>query len=97
MSTYIVLVSLTDQGIRSVKESAQRLDSAKELAGGMGIEFRDFYLTMGGYDMVCVVEGPDDHAAARFALSLGSKGNVRTTTLRAFPEVEYRDIVGSLV
>jgi uncharacterized protein with GYD domain len=62
----------------------------------MGGSFRDFYLTMGDYDMVAVCEAPDDAVAARFALQLGTGGNVRTRTLKAFPEAAYREIINSL-
>ena len=75
---------------------AARLDAAKKQLGEMGGSFKEFYLTMGDYDMVAVCEAPDDAVAARFALSLGSGGNVRTRTLKAFPEAAYREIINSL-
>jgi uncharacterized protein with GYD domain len=62
----------------------------------MGGSFNEFYLTMGDYDMVAVYEAPDDAVAARFALQLGTLGNVRTRTLKAFPEAAYREIINSL-
>jgi uncharacterized protein with GYD domain len=62
----------------------------------MGGSFKDFYLTMGEYDMVVIGEASDDAVMARFALSLGMKGNVRTRTLKAFPEADYREIINSL-
>ena len=55
-----------------------------------------FYLTMGEFDMVVVAEAPDDAVAARFAMMLGQAGNVRTRTLKAFPELAYREIIASL-
>ncbi len=96
MSAYIILLNWTDQGIRNVKESPNRLDAARQLASTLGVELRDFYLTMGDYDMVAVVEADDDSAAARFALAIGSGGNVRSTSLKAFAETEYRDLIKSL-
>ncbi len=96
MPAYIVLLNWTDQGIRNVKEAPQRLDAARELARQFGVELRAFYLTMGAYDMVCVAEAPDDQAAAKFALASAAGGNVRSTTLKAFTEAEYRDIIGAL-
>lgn len=96
MATYIVLCNYTDQGIRNVKESPKRLDAARELMKLVGIQLKDFYLTMGGYDLVLVLEGPDDAAVTKFVLSLTSRGNVRTETLKAFPENEYRKIIQSL-
>ena len=96
MPSYVMLANWTDQGARQVKESPKRLDAAKKLLGEMGGSFKDFYLTMGDYDMVAVCDAPDDAVAARFALALGMQGNVRTRTLKAFPEAAYREIINSL-
>mgnify|MGYP001479643560 CR=1 FL=1 len=96
MATYIALINYTEQGIANVKESPKRLDAAKNLAASLGGEITQFFLTMGAYDAVAVAEFPDDAAAAKFLLTLGSTGNIRTTTLRAFPEAEYQDIVAAL-
>jgi uncharacterized protein with GYD domain len=96
MAKYIMLTNWTEQGIKNVKESPKRLDAAKALAKRLGGEIVEFYMTTGAHDMVVMLEAPDDEAAAKFALSLGSGGNVRTTTLKAFSEQSYRSIIGSL-
>lgn len=96
MTTYILLINWTDQGIRNVRDSAKRLDAAKKLLAGVGGSINQFYLTMGGHDMVAVCEAPDDAVMAHFTLSLAMGGNVRTQTLKAFPEAAYRDLIGSL-
>jgi uncharacterized protein with GYD domain len=96
VTTYIMLINWTDQGIRDVKSSPKRLDAARKLLGDMGGTLKAFYLTMGEYDMVAVAEAPDDAVAARFAMILGQAGNVRTRTLKAFPELAYREIIASL-
>ena len=96
MPSYLHLVNWTDQGIRNVKESPQRLDAVKQGAEAAGGRVIFFYLTMGQYDMALLTELPNDEAAARLALMVGSQGSVRTTTLKAFTEDEYRSIVGSL-
>lgn len=96
MPTYISLVSYTQQGITSVKQGPSRLDAAKEAYRKAGGELKAFYLTMGQYDMVVVAELPNDEAVATLALSLGSAGNLRTITTRAFTEAEYRKIIGAL-
>ena len=96
MTTYVVLINWTEQGVKNVRESPRRLDAAKKLMTEMGGSFKEFYLTMGDYDMVAVCEAPDDAVAARFALQLGMGGNVRTRTLKAFPEAAYREIINSL-
>ena len=96
MPTYISLVSYTDQGIRNIKDSPKRLDAAKKLIKDLGGELKGFYLTLGDYDIVTIAEAPSDDAMAKFVLALGSAGNVRTTTLKAFPETEYRKIIQGL-
>ncbi len=96
MTTYILLANLTDSGAKSVRDLPHRLDTAKRLLKDMDGEFKSFFLTMGDYDFVAVYEAPDDATAARFTLQLGSLGNVRTKTLKAFPEAAYREIVKSL-
>jgi uncharacterized protein with GYD domain len=96
MTTYILLLNWTDQGIRQVKDSPRRLDAAKQALKEEGGEFKQTFLTMGPYDLVAIVEAPDDAIAARFSMQLGMLGNVRTQTLKAFPETAYRAIVASL-
>ncbi|MDP6390568.1 MAG: GYD domain-containing protein [Alphaproteobacteria bacterium] len=96
MGTYISLVNYTEQGIGNIKDAPGRLDAARELLQNLGGELTAMYLTMGSYDLVTVAELPSDEAAASFALQMGSKGNVRTTTLKAFNEDEFRGIIASL-
>ena len=96
MATYVMLAHWTEQGMRQVKDSPKRVDAAKRMLKEMGGEFKAFYMTMGDYDLVAVYEAPDDAVAARFTLMLGQLGNVRSTTLKAFPEAAYREIVASL-
>ena len=96
MPTYISLMSYTDGGIQAVRQSPRRLDTAKKMLEDMGGTFRDFFMTMGAYDLVLIYEAPDDAVSARFQLLLGSQGNVRTTTMKAFPEAAYREVIASL-
>ena len=96
MPTYVMLANWTDQGVRSAKDSPKRLDAAKKALKDMGGEFKSFFLTLGDYDIVAVYEAPDDAVAARFILQVGMLGNIRTRTLKAFPEAAYREIVASL-
>ena len=96
MTTYIVLVNWTERGIAQVKDSPRRLDAAKKLLKEMGGEIKSVHLTMGECDLVVVCEASDDAVAARFVLQLGMLGNVRTRTLKAFPEAAYREIIASL-
>lgn len=96
MATYIMLANWTEQGIRSVKDSPRRLDGAKQALKDLGGEFKSFFLTMGDCDLVAVYEAPNDAAAATFSLRVGMQGNIRTRTLKAFPEDEYRQLLGAL-
>ena len=93
MSTYIMLFNYTDQGLRNVKKSPSRIDAARKAAEELGGKLGDLYLTMGAYDLVAISEFPDDATAATFVLRLGVLGNIRTTTVKAFPENAYRKIV----
>ena len=96
MTTYVMLANWTEQGILKVKDSPNRLDAAKKLLTEMSGEFKFFFLTMGDFDIVAIYEAPDDAVAARFSLQLGWQGNIRTRTLKAFPETAYREIIKSL-
>ncbi len=96
MATYILLVNYTDQGIRNVKDSPKRLDATRELGSRLGVQIKEFYLCMGEHDIVAIADAQNDDAMAKFVLSLGSAGNVRTKTLKAFDEQQYRQIIGDM-
>ena len=96
MPTYIIQSQWTDQGLRNVKESANRLDLGKKKLKELGGEIKAFYLTTGRYDMLAVVEVPNDAVLAAYLLWLGAQGNLRTETVKAFTEDEFRGIVGKL-
>ncbi len=96
MNTYISLASWTENGIKNVKDSPGRLDAARALGKKHGVTLREFFMTTGTTDMLIIAEAADDTAMAKFNLSLAMAGSVRTTTLKAFTEDEYRKIIGSL-
>jgi len=96
MPTYIALLKWTGQGIGNVKDSPSRLDAGRKAFKKMGVKIKDTYLTMGRYDLVCIIEAPDDESFASAMLSLGSQGNVQTETLKAFTEDQYRKICGGI-
>jgi uncharacterized protein with GYD domain len=96
MATFILLADYTDHGFRQIKDSPKRLDTARDLGSRLGVQIKEFYLCMGGHDIVTVVDAPDDEAMAKFVLSLATAGAVRTTTLKAFDEQQYRKIVSGL-
>ena len=96
MATYISLINYTDQGVRDIKDAPKRLTAAKKLLASMGGKVKAIYLTLGGYDIVSIAEAPDDETIAKFVLTLAAAGNVRTTTLKAFPEADFRKIIQAL-
>src|SRR3954464_11793571 len=96
MTTYIMLAHWTDRGRQAAAHGTQRMDQAKKMLEDMGGRMQSLYLTMGQYDLVGIFDAPDDAIVARFTLMIGQFGNVRTTTMKAFPEEAYRHIVNSL-
>ena len=96
MPTYIALLNWTQQGTSKISGSAKRLDAGRKAFKKAGAEIKDVYMTMGRYDLVCVMEAPDDETYAKAILGLAAQGNVSTETLKAFPEDQYRKITGSL-
>ena len=93
MSKYISLVKYTAKGIENIKESPNRLDAFKQLCESMGAKVEGFYLTMGRYDMVVIVDAPNPETVAKIILATAAKGAVSTETLPAFAEEEYRKTV----
>jgi uncharacterized protein with GYD domain len=96
MATYVVLGNFTDQGIRNVKDSPKRRAAARELGKKFGVELKTAYLAMGTYDLVLIVEAATDEAVAKWTLTTAAKGNVRTTTIKVFPESDYDKIIGAV-
>ena len=96
MARYIILCKFTHQGITNVKESPKRLDTAKAAFKAMGAELKEFYLTMGRYDMVVLADAPNDEVVGKLALAIAAQGNISTETIRAFSEDEYRKMIAAL-
>jgi uncharacterized protein with GYD domain len=96
MPTYISLMKFTEQGIKSIKDHPKRRAAAAKALAASGGKLLHTHLTLGRYDIIAIVEAPDDETAAKFALMTGSAGNVSTETLRAFSEVEYDRLIKSM-
>jgi uncharacterized protein with GYD domain len=92
MQTYISLVNLTEQGVRDIKNAAERLREFDEAAREVGGKLVGFYLVLGQYDYIVITEAPDDQTAARLILGTIAKGTVRTQTMRAFPREEFENL-----
>lgn len=96
MPTYISLLSYTQKGIENMKDSPARLQKARKAAAAAGGEIKQFYLTLGQYDAIVISEAPSDEAYAAQIMSIAAAGAIRSETLRAFTEDEYRKIVAAL-
>jgi len=93
---YVALLKWTGQGVGNVKDSPARLDAGRKAFKKMGVKIKDTYLTMGQYDLVCIMEAPDDETFATAMLTLSSQGNIQSETLKAFTEDQYRKICASV-
>lgn len=96
MPAYVMLLNWTQKGIEQVRDSVKRFEAASDALESAGAKLVSAYLVMGEYDFVLTFEAPDDETASRVALGLASRGYVRTRTMRAFTEAEYRRIIASL-
>jgi len=96
MATYIMFGNYTQQGMDKIKAAPTRIDTAREVMYKLGAELKQWYLLMGQYDFALIVEAPDDETMAKLVLAIGSHGNIRTQTARAFTEEEFRQLVTDL-
>jgi uncharacterized protein with GYD domain len=95
MPTFVSLVTLTDQGVKNIKESPQRFEAFKAMAEQAGIKIESVYYTQGQYDMVTIMEGSDETTMVSF-LKLVSLGNARTQTMRAFSVEEMKGFISKM-
>ena len=93
MPRYVTLINWTEQGIAGFKESVDRYEATQKQFEQLGVRLVDVYWTLGEHDIVAVVEAPDDESATAALLMLGSTGNVRTKTMRAFSREEMRGVI----
>jgi len=96
MPTFMISMSFTDQGIRTIKDAPKRIQAARDLGKKLGIEIKHVYLTAGESDLVAFVETANGDNVAKFTLALGSVGNVHTRTGRAWTEAEFMKLVSEL-
>lgn len=96
MITYIGLMTFTDKGIQSVKDTTKRAAAAKEVAKKMGVDMREIYWTMGEYDLVCVLEANDESSLAAFSLAVATQGNIRACSMRAYAAADMDKILAKL-
>src|SRR3954451_4574879 len=96
MPTYIAMLKWTQQGLQNVKQSPSRLDAARKGFEAAGVKMKDFYMVTGQYDLIVVLDAPDDASLAKAILTASSSGSISSETCRAFTEAEYREIIGGL-
>ncbi len=97
MATYVVLANFTDQGIRNVKESPKRAEAFKKMAETFGVTVKELFWTQGRYDVVTILDAPDESSAMTLGLTLGALGNVRTESLRAFSAADMTKVVEKML
>jgi uncharacterized protein with GYD domain len=93
---FMVAISFTDQGRRTIKDAPKRTQGARDLAKKLGVEIQQIYLSSGESDLITIVDAPSGDSIAKMALALGALGNVRTRTSRLWSETEYLKIVSEL-
>ena len=96
MHTYIVLMKLTDQGIKMVKDAPDRIEAAINSLQALGGKINGFYATLGEYDYIVCIDAPNEAVVMRFLLGLGAAGDVRTTTMKALAREEFEEIARKL-
>ena len=97
MPTFVVLANFSDQGIKNVKQTIERAEAFKQMAAKTGATVKEVYWTLGAHDVVAICEAPDDETATALSLSVASRGNVHSETLRAFTFDEMKRIMGKMV
>jgi uncharacterized protein with GYD domain len=96
MATYVALVNFTDQGMRQIKQTTDRAKSLVNAAANLGVRVKEIYWTMGSYDALVIADAPNDETVTSFALSMGSLGNIRTQTMRAYGVEEMNRILANV-
>jgi len=96
MPTFLITMNWTEQGIRNIKDAPKRAAAARETAKKVGVEIKETYVTTGESDLLAIVEAPDGQNVAKFCMAIGSLGNVRTRTVRAWSQAEYAKLISEL-
>src|SRR5207248_10535939 len=96
MPMFILSLSWTEQGIRAIKDAPKRAQASRELAKKMGVDIKEVYLTSGDSDLVVIVDTPTGDDVAKYAMGLGSQGNLRTRTMRAWLDPEFKKLISEL-
>jgi uncharacterized protein with GYD domain len=96
MPTFLITMSWTGQGIRNIKDAPKRAAAARETAKKLGVEIKETYVTTGESDLLAIVESASGDHVAKFCMAIGSQGNVRTRTVRAWSQADYAKLISEL-
>jgi uncharacterized protein with GYD domain len=96
MPRYVSIIDWTDRGIANFRDTVDRYEAAQQQFERLGVRFTDVYWTLGEHDLVAVLEAPDDETATAAMLAVGSQGNIRTKTMRAFSRDEMRGVIDKI-
>lgn len=96
MATYVALVKFTDQGLRQIKQTTERAKGLVNAAANLGVKVKEIYWTMGAYDALFIADAPNDETVTSLAVSMGSLGNIRTQTMRAYNAEEMNKILARI-
>ncbi|OGW41773.1 MAG: GYD family protein [Nitrospirae bacterium GWD2_57_9] len=96
MPAYLILFKYTQKGTAAIKESPRRVEQAMEIAKKLGGSVKTFYLLMGQFDTVFLLEAPDDETATKISLAISALGNVSTQTLRGFALDEFEKMISEM-
>ena len=96
MPTFVITANWTDQGVRKIKDVPKRAKAARELAKKLGVDIKHTFITTGDSDLLLILDASDGENVTKFALAMGSLGNIRTRTARAWPEAEYVKMISEL-
>jgi uncharacterized protein with GYD domain len=97
MATYIMLANFSDQGLKTVKQSTERAGAFRQMAAKAGATVKEIYWALGAHDVIAIYDAPDDETATALSLSVASRGNVRSETLRVFSADEMKKVLGKMI
>ncbi len=94
MPVYVMLTSLTDEGMKTLKHKPERIQEVdKEIMERFGVKLLAQYMVMGPYDFVNILEAPNNDTIVKLAIELGSRGTIRTLTM---PAIEVENVIKNL-
>jgi|SRR5450432_2326498 uncharacterized protein with GYD domain len=97
MAAYVMLNKITAQGLSTIKGSPKRAEAFRGMAKKLGCTVKELLWVQGKYDIVTIVEAPDDATLAALTVSIAKLGNINTQTSRAFTVAEVSSILEKVI